>query len=192
MSREEIIKTVVNSYLKDSSKTIQQVSEETGISKSSIQRYLNDSHIRDIIDKETLAELQSKKIRNKADGKKKGGINSFLNNVSLKNKDGKFIGSKKYEGNKDRLKEKYKTILELYKIIFSRNCNSLDELTCYYNGQLPDSQKVTKDYVYDCLTSDYLNEVFDGKMHEDIQTWLNNNRELGNKKGANIINSRRI
>lgn len=192
MSREEIIKTVVNSYLKDSAKTIQQVSEETGISKSSIQRYLNDSHIMDIIDKETLAELQSKKIKNKVDGKKKGGINSFLNNVPLKNKDGKFTGNEKYEGNKDRLKEKYKTILELYKIIFSRNCNSLDELTSYYNGQLPDSQKVTKDYVYDCLTSDYLNEVFDGKMHEDIQAWLNNNRELGNIKGANIINSRRI
>ncbi len=192
MVREERIRTVVTAYLKDPSITIKQVAEETGISMSSIQRYLNDPLISDIFTPEILSKLQSKMIKNQADGRKKGGINSFLNNVPLKDKSGKFIGNKKYDGDKDRLKEKYKTILELYKIIFSKNCSSLDELTSCYNESLSHQDKVTRDYVYDCLTSSYLNEVFDGQIREDIQSWLNANRELGNVKGANVTNSRRI
>lgn len=191
MEKEEKIKLVVETYLSEPNMTIERVSSKTEIPSSSVQRYLKDPSLSKLLTAEELAELKSRITKNRAEGRRKGGINSFLNNVPIKDKDGKFIGNKKYNGNEDRLKQKYRTILELYKLIFSRSCNSLEELTNCYNEKLPEDKKLTKDYVYDCLTTPYLGDVFEGQMYYDIQNWLNNNRELGNKLGATIVNSRK-
>ena len=92
------IKIVVTNFLKDK-KTIKEISQETGISKSSVQRYLNDKeYIREIYGLDAnfiIEEIHRKLKQNKEEGISKGGTNFANNNISTKDKLGHFTGSKK-------------------------------------------------------------------------------------------------
>ena len=98
-NQEEIInkiKIVVDNFLRDK-KTISEIEKETGISSSSIQRYLNDEeNIREIygIDADfIIEEIQRRLKQNKEKGLSKGGINFAKNNISTKDELGHFTGS---------------------------------------------------------------------------------------------------
>lgn len=94
------VKAVIEIFLNDK-KTIKEVSEETNISKSSIQRYLNDTEIiNEIYGKDAvyiIQEIQKKLNENIEEGKRTGGLNFAKNNEALKDESGHFIGSKKKE-----------------------------------------------------------------------------------------------
>lgn len=92
------VKFVVDMFL-SSDKTIYQIADETGISKSSVQRYLNDyDSIRIIYGGSAILIMQeiSKKLQvNYNNGVKLGGNNYVLNNDYLKDDLGHFTGSRR-------------------------------------------------------------------------------------------------
>lgn len=95
------VKYVVTSFLKEK-KTIKQIADESGelkISKSSVQRYLNDEqYIKILFGEEApfiIEEIERRLIENYSDGVKLGGNNFAQNNESLKDENGHFIGSRK-------------------------------------------------------------------------------------------------
>lgn len=94
----EKVKKVVEIFLKDK-KTIREISEETGISKSSIQRYLNDEEFINLIYGQKASFIREEIIRrleeNYKEGTKLGGINFAKNNETLKDELGHFTGSRK-------------------------------------------------------------------------------------------------
>ena len=94
----EKVEYVVNAFLKEK-KTIREVSEETGISKSSVQRYLNDEEfITALYGEKTpfiMEEINRKLEENYVEGVKLGGTNFALNNDSIKDELGHFQGSRK-------------------------------------------------------------------------------------------------
>ena len=92
---KKVLDTTIAFQITDYRGTNKEISEITGISKSSVQRYLND--------KETIEKLFSKDLYNKIQESLKenirqarsiGGINSKKNNIYLKDEKGKFIGIK--------------------------------------------------------------------------------------------------
>ena len=92
---KKVLDTTIAFQITDYRGTNKEISEITGISKSSVQRYLND--------KETIEKLFSKDLYNKIKESLKenirqarsiGGINSTKNNIYLKDEKGKFIGIK--------------------------------------------------------------------------------------------------
>ena len=92
---KKVLDTTIAFQITDYRGTNKEISEITGISKSSVQRYLND--------KETIEKLFSKDFYNKIQESLKenirqarsiGGINSTKNNIYLKDEKGKFIGIK--------------------------------------------------------------------------------------------------
>lgn len=192
MTKEEKIKLVVETYISDLNITIAEVAKKTNISASSVQRYLNDPLIIEMFDSDSIGKLEAKKIKNKVEGNRKGGINSFLKNVPLKNESGQFIGNERYTGSKDRLETKNKIALCLYKLMLTNRYNSLEELAEAYNQNVPEEDRITRDYVYDCFTASYVKEALGGELYKDIENWLAHNSMLGKIEGANITNSKRI
>lgn len=124
---------------------ISEISEKTGIPKSSVQRYLEKAKDR-IILKTGLTIGEQLKL-NKLRGQKKGGITSFQNNDSIKDASGKFIGVTKTQS-KDKELQKQKDILFITTYYLSKGQISLQDLT----NELSEIFDYTKDYIYDCLT----------------------------------------
>lgn len=94
----EKVRKVIATFLKGNY-TISDVSDETGIPFSSVQRYLHDeefiqlcfaSNAADII-----ANINDKLETNKAEGLSRGGIHSSFNNVSFRDAEGHYRGSRK-------------------------------------------------------------------------------------------------
>ena len=92
---KKVLDTTIAFQITDYRGTNKEISEITGISKSSVQRYLND--------KETIEKLFSKDLYNKIQESLKEnirqarsicGINSTKNNIYLKDEKGKFVGIK--------------------------------------------------------------------------------------------------
>ena len=92
------VKLVVDTFLA-SDGTIEEVASKTGITSSSVQRYLNDvafikeAYPHEFIDKIIL--IRAKLIKNKKDGLKKGGETYAINNESIKDEQGRFQGSRR-------------------------------------------------------------------------------------------------
>lgn len=89
----------INSFLKGN-KTIKEVSNETGISPSSVQRYLNDEdYIRELFDYKTanflILEIKRRLKENKRLGEINGGNISSRNNEATKDALGHFTGLKR-------------------------------------------------------------------------------------------------
>ena len=94
----EKIKEVVSLFLSEDNLTIRDVSETTGISHSSVQRYLHDPLINEIFGadaKKIIGQIEKKLSENYENGIRLGGETFVNNNVSLKDEYGHFIGSKK-------------------------------------------------------------------------------------------------
>ena len=96
--KKDKIKIVVNSFLKGK-KTIVEIEKETGISSSSVQRYLKEyDYIKEIYGTNAefiIEEIQRKLQENKKEGLSKGGTNFAKNNISTKDEKGHFTGSKR-------------------------------------------------------------------------------------------------
>ena len=92
------IKIVVDRFLKGKN-TINEISKETGISSSTVQRYLNNElMIREIYGKDAefiIEEIERRLQENKIEGLSRGGQNFIKNNIPIKDVNGHFTGSKK-------------------------------------------------------------------------------------------------
>ena len=128
---------------------IAEISRATGISKSSVQRYLES--FSDVIIPETNQTVKDQLRINKLRGQRKGGITSFENNDQVKDESGKFIGSIKAQS-QDKELQKQKDILFISTYYLSKGQISLQDLA----SELSEIGIYTKDYVYDCLTDQRL------------------------------------
>lgn len=72
---------------------IKEVAEIMGMSKSTIQRYLRDSLVKCLYNRDEQQAIDYKLKENIKKGKIKGGNNYAKNNQYVKRKDGKFNGS---------------------------------------------------------------------------------------------------
>ena len=94
----ENVKMVVSLFLSNDNLSIKDISKKTGISRSSVQRYLHDPLIQEIFGEEAqiiIVQIENKLRDNYSDGVKLGGQTFASRNVSLKDENGHFIGSKK-------------------------------------------------------------------------------------------------
>ena len=71
-----------------------ELSEITGISSSSVQRYLNDPEIITLLGKESFDKIQELLKHNTLAARVKGGIISTTNNMPLRDSNGKFSDNK--------------------------------------------------------------------------------------------------
>lgn len=92
IKKQENIKKVVE-YFDQNGGTIKEISQATGIPKSSVQRYLNDLFVSEITSIETANKIKEYLTYMKNYGNKLGGAISQNNNNYVKNQDGKFNGS---------------------------------------------------------------------------------------------------
>lgn len=97
-TKEKISKVlkVCKYFLKNPNSTIEEISQALDISKSSVQRYLNEKEIIESLDELGIEvyELIQKQLRiNTLLARSKGGKKFASKNVALKDDSGKFIGS---------------------------------------------------------------------------------------------------
>lgn len=193
MNKDKKICLVVKCFLKNPTFSAQQLSmlpELEGFSRSSIQRYLKDPLINEMFDEDTYNKIQELLKLNHLSAQKKGGITSFLNNQSIKDGNGKFMGSVRHLNNR-KLEVKCKHILSFANIFLAYPEMSLQEIADFYNKSNSDNEMVTRDYVYDCLKSKKQYDVLSEQIWAQIETQLENRRLIGNQNGANITNQRK-
>ncbi len=193
MKREEKIFLVAKMFLEYPNLTIMELSqlpELSGISKSSIQRYLNDPLIVNLFGEETAQKIKDTLKLNSIEGKRRGDFVSFQNNDCLKSESGRFIGSKP-SINKENIAKKVKHILVFAQIFLEYPNASLQEIADIYNASCQDEEMVTRDYVYDCLSEHEKYNIFSSNISEIISSQLEQRRILGNKNGADAVNSKK-
>ena len=193
MNKEDKIYLVVETFLKHPNLTIEELSllpEIEKISKSSIGRYLNDPLVATLFGKDTYEEIKNILALKKLESRKKGGMKSFQNNQALKAPNGKFIGVKR-ASDQDNIKRKIKHILIFTQILLEHPELSLQEIADYYNKTNNDKEKVTRDYVYDCLSEHTKYHIFSDEIATTIDEILVNRRIIGNKNGALKSNENR-
>ena len=189
--KEKKICITVKAFLEHPNSTNEELAKLTGFSSSSIQRYLNDPVIKELFNDETFSKIKELLSNNIKDARRKGGINSFQNNEPIKDDAGYFIGNRK-SSQTNRLESKCNDIL-IFANIFLKNPNlSLEQIADFYNNYYSDkSRKVTRDYVYDCLSKKTSYSLLADNLYEVISSQLEERRILGNKNGATETNNKR-
>ncbi len=167
MEREKKEQLVVDYFKQHPDTYIEEISRETAIPRSSIQRYLH-SHQNDIIPERHIS-IGEQLRKNKQRGHKKGGNSFFQNNVSTKDEKGHFTGSKREHKRKDKIEEKKKNILYITKLFLENPTITLEE----FERQL---FPLTKDYIYDCLTSQRTKEIIGEEIYNIIKELLRRNQ----------------
>lgn len=189
--KEKKICITVKAFLEHPNSTNEELAKLTGFSSSSIQRYLNDPVIKELFNDETFSKIKELLSNNIKDARRKCGINSFQNNEPIKDDAGYFIGNRK-SSQTNRLESKCNDIL-IFANIFLKNPNlSLEQIADFYNNYYSDkSRKVTRDYVYDCLSKKTSYSLLADNLYEVISSQLEERRILGNKNGATETNNKR-
>ena len=189
--KEKKICITVKAFLEHPNSTNEELAKLTGFSSSSIQRYLTDPVIKELFNDETFSKIKELLSNNIKDARRKGGINSFQNNEPIKDDAGYFIGNRK-SSQTNRLESKCNDIL-IFANIFLKNPNlSLEQIADFYNNYYSDkSRKVTRDYVYDCLSKKTSYSLLADNLYEVISSQLEERRILGNKNGAVETNNKR-
>ena len=189
--KEKKICITVKTFLEHPNFTNEELAKLTGFSSSSVQRYLNDPIIKELFSEETFNKIKELLSSNIKDARRKGGINSFQNNEPVKESNGYFNGNKK-SNQVNRLEKKCNDIL-IFANIFLQNPNlTLEQIADFYNKYYSDKTcDVTRDYVYDCLSSKASYSLLADNLYEVISSQLEERRILGNKSGAIETNSKR-
>ena len=193
MKKEQKICIAVKAFLEHPTYTMSELSELPelkGISKSSIQRYLNDSIIINLLGQDTYDNVQALLKKNVIAARQKGGINSFKNNVQVQDSQGRFVASVKVD-NTSKVEQKAKHIVTFSEIFLSNPSLSLQEMVEFYNKNNTTGEVVTRDYVYDCLTSNQVSSLLGKIISDQISEQLQQRRLQGNRNGANITNDNR-
>lgn len=171
---------VINFFLDNLDCTISDICEYFGntISSSSVQRYLNDyDFFKLYLDDEKYEIVQKALMNNKLTGNSRGGINSFMNNVPTRNEAGEFTGSEKDRDDHRMLAKLYH--VKIFGSLLRDNPRmSLSDIAALSNEQCLADYEITKSYVYDCLTSPYLEDMFSKEDVLIIQNNLHNNKKV--------------
>ncbi len=172
--RRKVICSVLCFEASNYSISIDDISKITGISSSSVQRYLKEEGIISVaFGPEEYRLIQEALRYNKQQGNIKGGINSFLNNYSLKGENGRFSGSNRNQ-DEERLEKKKKVVRDLVTFYLSVGDASL--------GKLSKMTGLKRSYIYDCLTSSYIEDIFGKEIADIIKDKLNENNPVNINK----------
>lgn len=153
MNREEKIKLVTTTFLDHPTMTINEISDLTSISSSSVQRYLNINEIKAIVIPNLGVTIEEQLRKNMIAGRSRGGKTTFVKYDAMKDDSGRYIGLVPTEtDNKEEIKrEDIRRIV----MVFSANpLYTVEQLANEFNGEY------TKDYVYRCLTDSRVEEIF--------------------------------
>ncbi len=164
---ERVIKSIAAFKATNYSGTNKELADITGISKSSIQRYLTDQKlVESLTDAETYTIITEALLKNKQEGKVRGGINSAKNSVAIKDKAGKFICRIPYEGPIDKEEQKKFDVVYLTGMYLFKDISI---------GKLASQTGLSRDYIYDCLTSNLISALFGEKIENLLRQKLNSN-----------------
>lgn len=153
MTVEEKKLIVYELFLKNSNLTIKELSNETGFSRSSVQRYLED-YAKDVIP-DTGITIQEQLQINKIEGQRKGGINFFRNNDPIRGSSGHFGGSVESDANYDKEEKKRVDIYVICSYFIDNYPITLDQMVL----ELEDVGAYSRSYIHDCLHDDRIVEV---------------------------------
>lgn len=178
------INNVVNCFITNPNFTMVELSNNTGVSKSTVQRMLSNPEYSDIVIPSTGRTIKEQLEYNLIMGRRKGGRNSFQNNSFTKDENGKFSGStrREQESNNELTKqEDIKLIVDF----FCKNPNStLDYMASTLS--LKTNKQYTRDYVYNCLLDPRVEEMFGMLIKCAISNQLSNNNQGFFKKFGTI------
>ncbi len=186
MKKEEKVYLVVETFLKNPNMSLKDLSllpQLEGMSRSSINRYLNDPLVINLFGLDTYKQIKDILAFKKLEARKKGGLKSFQNNHALKDEAGRFVGSIKAQDD-NNIKRKIKHILIFTQLLLENPNLSLEEIANIYNNSNLDKETVTRDYVYDCLSEHEKYNIFSSEITQKIKELLVQRRILGNQNGA--------
>ena len=138
-------------FLTNPDLSIAEISQLTGIPRSSVQRYLKHYSYEIIPGRGISIEKQLEK--NMLEGRRRGGINSFKKNDFKKDSDGHFTGSNPTSLDYDKEEKKKRDILIICDYFLDHYPITLDEMVEELEGVY------TKSYIYSCLHDNRLVEV---------------------------------
>lgn len=163
-------KLVVEYFKEHPNAFIGEVAFNTGVSKSSVQRYLQ-KYVSILIPEtgNTIGEqLQINRLR----GQRKGGIQSFKNNDYIKDEKGHFIGSESTVSEADKEEKKCNDIKQICTYYLADKTISLTDLAHAFT----ELYGYSRDYVYDCLLDSRVSELLDVEKALEISKSLHDNR----------------
>ena len=168
MKLRKIVKAVAAFIATDYKATILDLVTITGLSKSSIQRYLNEEKIiSELFNTEIANKVKQGLENNKVNARIKGGLNSYRNNIAVKDYDGKFIGTIPHKTEEDKVEVKNEHIIKLARIYLSEKNTSL--------AILANVTKLSEDYIYDCLTSKRVATLLGEDVADELRVKLSDN-----------------
>ena len=125
---------VVEYFLQNPTASNIEISAHTGVSKSSVQRYLSDPSIGDIPIPQLDRTISEQILVNTRAARQKGGRTTFKKYAAQKNESGKFIGLAKEEVTTDKEEIKRKDIVSIV-LWFSKNpYYTIDQLALSLDG----------------------------------------------------------
>ena len=181
---------VIEYFLENPTATNLEISEKTGISKSSVQRYLSDPSIGNITILKTNRTIAEQIRVNTQRGRQKGGRATFQTHQAQKDEKGRFIGTKKEIEEKDKEALKRQDIIQAV-LYFSKNpYMTIDQIANDLEGMKTpgDGSSYTKDYIYRCLTDSRVGEIFGSVIASSIRQRLDENRYSILNKLENVWN----
>lgn len=161
---------VFNYFLEHPSASMIEISIETGVSKSSCQRYLNLPEYCNVYIPSTQRTIKEQLEYNKNLGNQKGGRATFQAHEVKRDETGKFIGVTKTEEKIDREEKKREDIIKIVNYFSKNPYSTLEEIANFFDGVY------TKYYVYDCLNDTRVEEIFGKTIASQIRQQLSNNR----------------
>lgn len=172
-------KLVVSYFVNHPESFISEVSLQTGVSKSSVQRYLKKHGNILISEGKTINDQLTE---NRKRGQYQGGIQSFKNNDCLKDKNGRFIGSTPTVSTDDKEVKKREDIKIICTYYLNHKSFTLDEVASAFHELFG----YTSDYVYDCLLDSRVVSVMGEEKAKEIDENLEHNRNSFCKKISDI------
>ena len=170
MNSEESIEKVVQYFLNNPTATNQEISASTGVSKSSVQRYLTKPNISNIKIPSTNRTIAEQILWNTRLGRQRGGRNTFQKYDVKKDESGKFVGLEVSKSSVDKGQVKNNDIMKAV-LLFSKNpFLTIDELASLLG------ENYTSDYVYDCLKDSRIEQLFGTLIASSITQQLEYNR----------------
>ncbi len=171
---------VVEYFLEHPTATNIEISEHTGVSKSSVQRYLSNPDIGNI-NIPTTGKTIAEQIRlNTLKGRQKGGRNTFQHYAVVRGEKGKFNGIVQESSQEeiDKEKQKREDIRNIV-VYFSRHPFLTMEELAQEISHVPirnTKTTYTPDYVYRCLNDPRVEEMFGSVIANAITERLDQNR----------------
>ncbi len=169
---------VVDYFLEHPTATNLEISQQTAISKSSVQRYLSAVDVKGIPIPGTGRTIAEQIQFNTKKARQKGGRNTFQKYSAQKNEAGHFVGIAEDSLSEDKEEAKRQDIRNII-LYFSKNpYKTIEEIAGDLSSvKIGNAKKVyTRDYVYRCLTDPRVGEMFGEDMAQQILSQLDQNR----------------